>query len=52
MKKNPNVRAGGQHALEKISMVMKLCLFLLSFFFYYVYAKNNAQKLKLYKEKK
>ena len=52
MKKNPNVRAGGQHALEKISMVMKLCLFLLSFLVYSVSAKSMAQNVKLSMEKK
>ena len=52
MKKKPNVRAGGQHALEKISMVMKLCLFLLSFLVYSVSAKSMAQNVKLSMEKK
>lgn len=52
MKKKPNVRAGGWSALKKISMVMKLCLFLLLFTVYSVSARSVAQDIRLSMEKK
>lgn len=52
MKKKTNVRAGGWSAFKKMSMVMKLCLFLSLIAVFSVSAKSVAQNVRLSMEKK